>query len=76
MELVEGGSKPHAVAGEPDETHERFEQAARQPLHLLRPWILARPARVAELARIGLRADHAAIEEDVVADVPVAAPVG
>ncbi len=71
VELIEGGAKPHAVSREPDESHERFEQAAREPLHLLRPGILGVRLAIAELPSVGLRADHAAIEEDVVPDAVV-----
>src|SRR5687767_629145 len=33
VELIKGSAKRHTVAGEPDESHECFEQAAGEPPH-------------------------------------------
>ena len=54
VELIERGAKRHAVSGEPDESHERLEQPAREPLHFLRPRVLGVRLAIAELARVGL----------------------
>jgi hypothetical protein len=55
------------IFGEADEAEQSFEQAARQPLHLLRRGIGRIRRRILEAPRISLRADDTAIEINVVA---------